>query len=93
MSLYLSAERIADAVTRLGNSRAKGAAFLDFLIIKRTFKLKGANSVAIAQSEPAYIKALTQFASCNTSNAPIPLGMLCHHRYEEWISEREIPLQ
>ena len=68
MALHLSAERIAEAINRAGNSKAKGA-LLDFLIVKLTLKVKGEASVAITQSEPAYITALDKLASCGTANA------------------------
>lgn len=68
--LYLSAERISEALNRVGNSKAK-AGLLDFLVVKRTFKLKAA-PVAIAQSESAYTTALNQLAGSNTNSAPGP---------------------
>jgi hypothetical protein len=63
--LYLSAERIEQAINRVGNSKAK-AALLDFLIVKRTFALKSATAVAIVESEPAFIRALDELAGCGT---------------------------
>ena len=63
MPIYLSAERIAEAIERAGHSKAKGG-LLDFLIVKRTFAVKRQTSVAITQSEPAYIAALDELAGC-----------------------------
>jgi len=71
MALYISAERIKEALDKAGNSRAK-AGLLDFLIVKRTFQAKGAAAVSITQSEDAYIKALDQLASCHSDKAPNP---------------------
>lgn len=71
MALYLSAERIAKAIERAGNSKAK-AGLLDFLIVKRTFQVKGASAVPITQSETAYIAALDQLASSGSDKAPGP---------------------
>jgi hypothetical protein len=66
LPIYLSEERIAEAIERAGNSRAKGR-LLDFLIIKRTFVLKSASAAAITQSEPAYIQAVSELASCGAA--------------------------
>jgi hypothetical protein len=71
LALFISAVRIAEALNRAGNSKAK-AGLLDFLIVKRTFAIKGATAVAITQSEPAYVTALSQLANCNTSSSPAP---------------------
>ena len=48
---------------RLSGSRAKAALF-DFLIVKRTFVIKGAGAVAITETEPTFIKALDEFGAC-----------------------------
>jgi hypothetical protein len=63
VAVYLSAERIKDAINRAGSSKAK-AALLDFLIVKRTLKLKASPSVAIVESEPAFLRALDELAGC-----------------------------
>jgi len=63
VAIHLSAERIKEAISRAGNSKAK-AALLDFLIVKRTFKLKSASTVAIVESEPAFLQALDELAGC-----------------------------
>ena len=65
MAVYLSAERIAELIEQAGHSKAK-AGLLDFLVVKRTFAVKGEDSVAITQSEPAYIAALDELAGCGT---------------------------
>jgi hypothetical protein len=66
LPIYLPAERIAEAIERAGISRAKGR-LLDFLIIKRTLVIKSAAAAAITQSEPAYIQAVTELASCGSA--------------------------
>lgn len=71
MPLFFSAERIAQAISRVGNSRAKANLF-DFLIVKRTLAIKGEPSVAIAQSEPAFITALDELGSTNSESAGGP---------------------
>ena len=63
MATYLSAHRIAEAITRLSGSRAKAGLF-DFLAIKRTFVIKGATAVRITETEPAFTKALDEFGAC-----------------------------
>jgi hypothetical protein len=63
MAIYLSAERIEAAINRAGNSKGK-AALLDFLIVKRTFKITSKPAVAIVESEPAFIRALNELAGC-----------------------------
>jgi hypothetical protein len=86
LPIYLSAERIAEAIERAGHSKAK-AGLLDFLVVKRTFALKGETSVAITQSEPAYITALEELAGCGTVdgkeiNPQSPyLNIFCYNRY------------
>ncbi len=70
MAIYLSAERIKEAIDRAGNSKAK-AALLDFLIVKRTLKLKSATAVAIVESEPAFIRALDELAGCGAQAGQI----------------------
>ena len=73
MPIYLSASRISEAINRAGNSKAKRA-LLDFLIVKRTFELKSAPSVAIVESEPAFIQALHELAGCEGPGAQqVPL--------------------
>ena len=71
MPVYLSAKRVAAALSRAGNTRAKGSLF-DFLVVKRTLTLKGASAVAIAEREPAYLAALKQLALCGSEKAPNP---------------------
>jgi len=61
MPQYLSCERLQSAIKSLSETRAK-AALLDFLIVKRTLKVKGDDQVAITQGEPAYIQATIEFA-------------------------------
>jgi energy-coupling factor transporter ATP-binding protein EcfA2 len=63
MATYLSAHRIAEAVARLSGSRAKAALF-DFLVVKRTFVIKGAVAVPITETEATFIKALDEFGAC-----------------------------
>ena len=59
MAAYLTAQRIARAIASLSGSRAKAAVF-DFLVVKRTFVIKGAGAVAITETEPTFIKALDE---------------------------------
>ncbi|RVP47812.1 McrB family protein [Sinorhizobium medicae] len=68
MALYLSAERIEKAIRRIGESRAKRTPLFDFLIVKRTLAIKGAQSVAIAESEPAFIKALEEIGATKSGD-------------------------
>ncbi|MFL6305873.1 MAG: hypothetical protein ACJ72H_20265 [Candidatus Sulfotelmatobacter sp.] len=67
MATYLSAPRICAAIARLSGSRAKAALF-DFLVVKRTFVIKGAPAVAITETEPTFIKALDEFGECGKYN-------------------------
>lgn len=60
MAIFLSAKRIARAISQLGQSRAKRTPLFDFMIVKRTLAIKGAVSAAIAESEPAFIQALEE---------------------------------
>lgn len=60
MAIFLSAKRIEQAINQLGESRAKRTPLFDFMIVKRTLTIKGAISVAIAESEPAFIQALEE---------------------------------
>lgn len=60
MPIFLSSNRIKGAIQRLGNSRAQKAKLFDFLIVKRTLVVKGQPSAAIAESEPAFLQALSQ---------------------------------
>lgn len=67
MAIYLSAQRIAQAIASLSGSRAKAALF-DFLVVKRTFAIKGAPAVAITETEPTFIQALDEFGACGQYN-------------------------
>jgi len=67
MAKFFSAARIAKAIERLSNARAKGGLF-DFLVVKRTLVIKGAAAVAITETEPAFIKALDEFGACGSYN-------------------------
>jgi hypothetical protein len=69
MAIYLSAERIKEAIDRSGNSKAK-ASLLDFLVVKRTFTLKASTAAAIVESEPAFIRALDELAGCGDTARP-----------------------
>lgn len=62
MTLYLSAERLKRALTKLAKSRVKQGRLLDYLIVKRTLTSKAEASVAITTSEPAFILALDEMA-------------------------------
>src|SRR5215472_5421363 len=64
----LTAPRIASAIASLSRSRAKASAFFDFLIVKRTFVIKGQSAVAITETEPAFIQALDEFGACGEYN-------------------------
>ena len=81
VALYLSADRIAQALRWVGNSRAK-AGLLDFLIVKRTLQAKETTGGRYKpQSEAAYIQALDDLASCGTPSAPNPyINIFLHHR-------------
>jgi GTPase subunit of restriction endonuclease len=61
--MYLSATQIKGAISRLGESRAKRTTLFDFLIVKRTLAIKAAESVSIAESEPAFIEALEEIGA------------------------------
>lgn len=61
--MYLSATQIKGAISGLGESRAKRTTLFDFLIVKRTLALKGAESASIAESEPAFIEALEEIGA------------------------------
>lgn len=61
MAKYLTAARIKTAIETLADTRGK-AALMDFLIVKRTLAIKNVESVAITQTEVAYIKATSEFA-------------------------------
>jgi hypothetical protein len=63
MSLYISADRLKRALNKLACSRVKQGRLFDFLIVKRTLEIKGANTVAITTSEPAYVSALEEIGS------------------------------
>ena len=67
MPIYLSAQRIAQAIANLSGSRAKAALF-DFLVVKRTFAIKDAAAVAITEREPNFIEALDEFGACGEFN-------------------------
>lgn len=62
MAKFFTAHQIEAALQRLAASRAK-ARLHDFLVVKTTFVLKGTTPVAIAQSEPAFMKALDDFSA------------------------------
>lgn len=68
MAVYISADRIREAITRLGSSRAKRTSLFDFLIVKRTLAIKKSDSVAIAESEPAFINALDEVGLAGTDD-------------------------
>lgn len=68
MAKFLNAQRIRAAVAALEDTRGK-AALLDFLIVKRSFVVKGAPLVAITQSEPAYIRAAAELAAVQSPPA------------------------
>ena len=61
MAKYLTAARIKTAIGALADTRGK-ATLMDFLIVKRTLAIKNVESVAITQTEPAYLKAAGEFA-------------------------------
>ncbi|MBK9446139.1 MAG: DNA methyltransferase [Betaproteobacteria bacterium] len=61
MAKYFTASRVKAAIQELSDTRAK-AAFLDFLIVKRTLAIKGQTSVAITQGEAAYLQATRELA-------------------------------
>ena len=63
MSLFLSSERIRKAIDHLGGSRAKRTTLFDFMIVKRTLAIGGVASVAIVESEPAFIQALEEIGA------------------------------
>jgi len=71
VALFFTGERIGHALYRVGHSRAKATLF-DFLIVKRTLKIKGVASVAIVQSDQAYISALDELALSGSAVAPGP---------------------
>lgn len=62
MPRFLTAQRIKSSIQALADSRGKKA-LLEFLVVKRTLAIKGQPSVAIAQSEPAFIQASTELAA------------------------------
>ena len=68
MPIYLSAQPIAQAIASVSGSRAKASALFDFLVIKRTFAIKGSPAVAITETEPAFIQALDEFGACGQYN-------------------------
>ncbi len=61
MPRYLTSQRIKNSIAALAETRAK-AALMDFLILKRTLRLKGEPSVAITMGEPSYIQATIELA-------------------------------
>jgi len=65
LATYLSSARIKTAIERLGDTRAKRTPLFDFLIVKRTLAVKAAPSVAIAESEPAFLEALEEIGATN----------------------------
>ncbi|GAB9211414.1 hypothetical protein BDS110ZK18_36630 [Bradyrhizobium diazoefficiens] len=68
MAVYVSADRIREAITHLGSSRAKRTSLFDFLIVKRTLAIKRSDAVAIAESEPAFIEALNEVGLSGTDD-------------------------
>lgn len=68
MAVYISADRIREAIAQLGNSRAKRTSLFDFLIVKRTLSIKKSDAVAIAESEPAFIEALNEVGLTGTDD-------------------------
>lgn len=60
MALYLSAPMISRAMHALASSRAKRTTLFDFLNVKRTLAIKKEPSVAIAESEDAFVQALEE---------------------------------
>lgn len=68
MATYLSAQRIARSIKQLGESRAKRTPLFDFMIVKRTLAIKGAASVAIAESEPAFLEALQEIGGADLAD-------------------------
>ena len=68
MALFLSADRLKSAIDSLGRSRAQKARLFDLLIVKRTLAVKGTNSVAIAESEPAFMQALNEIGASGLSD-------------------------
>lgn len=61
MAKHLTAERLLASIQALSKSRAKNG-LIDFLIVKRSLKIKGSNEVAITQSEKAYTAAAEDLA-------------------------------
>lgn len=61
MPKYFVASRVKAAVVALSDTKAK-ATLLDFLVVKRTLKIKGAPQAAITQGESAYIQATRELA-------------------------------
>lgn len=67
MAKYFAASRVKAAIQALSDTRAK-AAFLDFLIVKRTLAIKNQASVAITQGEAAYLQATKELAGAWNKN-------------------------
>lgn len=64
MPIFISSFRLTRALQQLGHSRAKRSALFDFLIVKRALAIKNQDSVAITETEPAFISALDEIAGC-----------------------------
>lgn len=64
MPTYLTPHRIAVAIERLSESRAKRSALFDFLVVKRTLALSGQPAVAITETAPQFIQALDELGAC-----------------------------
>ncbi|MBK1715173.1 McrB family protein [Rubrivivax gelatinosus] len=62
MPRFLTAQRIKSSIQALADSRGKPA-LVEFLVVKRTLAIKGQPSVAIAQSEQAFVQASTELAA------------------------------
>ncbi|TBA91089.1 McrB family protein [Rhizobium ruizarguesonis] len=63
MALYVSAERLTRAFNALRRSRVKQGRLFDFLLVKRTLRIKGVEVAAITENEPAYLQALDELGS------------------------------
>lgn len=68
MAVYISANRIKQAISRLGSSRAKRTPLFDFLIVKRTLALKGGNKAPITESEPSFSAALDELGKTDIAD-------------------------
>ena len=68
MARHISSSQIKAAIHALSDTRAK-ATLLDFLIVKRTLVIKGAERVAITQGESAYLQATNELAGAWNKSA------------------------